>query len=235
MANKMLVLRLEGPLQSWGIRARWDTRDSATEPTKSGIIGLLGCALGFRINDPRLEKLDQQLMMGIRVEREGTRLTDYQTVNCKSKEWRRADGSLQNKGIVSFRDYLQDAAFLVVLQGPSEIIEDCAAAIQAPVWPYYLGRKCCIPSRPIYDTVTDKYATILELFKDYPWEYGKDLSSSRNVTLRYVIDDVNGPYIRIDSIRCNTARKYGFRRVSVGKVMVRAGEVVPRVSDKDVP
>ncbi|MFW9879088.1 MAG: CRISPR-associated protein Cas5, partial [Candidatus Thorarchaeota archaeon] len=31
----LLVLRLEGPLQSWGLRARWDYRDTSTEPSKS--------------------------------------------------------------------------------------------------------------------------------------------------------------------------------------------------------
>ena len=42
---EILLLRLEGPLQSWGGRARWDVRDTGRIPTKSGIVGLLGCAL----------------------------------------------------------------------------------------------------------------------------------------------------------------------------------------------
>ena len=45
MANT-LFLRLEGPLQSWGERGHWAVRDTAPEPTKSGVVGLLGCALG---------------------------------------------------------------------------------------------------------------------------------------------------------------------------------------------
>ncbi|MGC8879968.1 MAG: CRISPR-associated protein Cas5, partial [Anaerolineae bacterium] len=32
MANT-LFLRLEGPLQAWGERARWRVRDTAPEPT----------------------------------------------------------------------------------------------------------------------------------------------------------------------------------------------------------
>jgi CRISPR system Cascade subunit CasD len=50
MANT-LFLRLEGPLQSWGERARWDVRDTAPEPTKSGVIGLLACALGLSADE----------------------------------------------------------------------------------------------------------------------------------------------------------------------------------------
>ena len=43
--KQLLVLRLDGPLQSWGENAKWDFRDSSTMPTKSGIVGLL--AYGF--------------------------------------------------------------------------------------------------------------------------------------------------------------------------------------------
>jgi len=42
-----VFVRLEGPLQSWGTRARWGERDTELEPTKSGVIGLVACALGW--------------------------------------------------------------------------------------------------------------------------------------------------------------------------------------------
>ncbi len=42
-----LALPLEGPLQSWGERARWTIRDTGTEPTKSGVVGLLAACLGW--------------------------------------------------------------------------------------------------------------------------------------------------------------------------------------------
>jgi CRISPR system Cascade subunit CasD len=74
-----LFLRLEGPLQSWGLRARWGERDTADAPTKSGIIGLLGCALGYRRDDLRLRQLSDELWLGVRVDRPGTLLRDYHT------------------------------------------------------------------------------------------------------------------------------------------------------------
>src|SRR5260370_29670583 len=80
MGKPILLLRVEGPLQSWGTRSRWDVRDSASEPTKSGIIGLLGCALGYPMYDPRLEALDSLLRFGVRVEHPGPVLADYQTI-----------------------------------------------------------------------------------------------------------------------------------------------------------
>ena len=39
--KKLLVLCLEGVLQSWGEDAKWDIRDSSDMPTKSGIVGLI--------------------------------------------------------------------------------------------------------------------------------------------------------------------------------------------------
>ena len=74
-----LLLRLEGPLQSWGLRARWEERDTAFEPSKSGIIGLLGCALGLHRDNDRLREISEQLTMGVRVERQGQLLLDYHT------------------------------------------------------------------------------------------------------------------------------------------------------------
>lgn len=49
MGNQtILLLRLEAPLQSYGERAKWDFRDSAYFPTKSGVIGIIACAMGLK-------------------------------------------------------------------------------------------------------------------------------------------------------------------------------------------
>ena len=76
----LLILRLEGPLQSWGMRARWDVRDSSTEPTKSGVIGLLGAAMGFSKYSPELEDLDAELKMATRTDFPGRLMVDFHTV-----------------------------------------------------------------------------------------------------------------------------------------------------------
>ena len=43
----LLMLRLEGALQSWGDHSKWDIRDSGDFPSKSGVVGLLACAMGM--------------------------------------------------------------------------------------------------------------------------------------------------------------------------------------------
>ena len=79
-----LLLRFAAPLQSWGINSKFDRRDTYNAPTKSGIIGLLGAALGLQRNETtEFKKLTDNLRIGIRVDKEGVLLRDYQTVQSK--------------------------------------------------------------------------------------------------------------------------------------------------------
>ena len=108
-----LLLRLAGPMQSWGTTSRFDERDSQLEPSKSGVLGLVCAALGRY----RAEPLDDlaRMKMGVRVDREGLLMRDYQTIK---PPYRRANGGQEKKDpIVSPRYYLADATFLVGLEG----------------------------------------------------------------------------------------------------------------------
>ena len=152
---KTLFLRLDGPLQSWGTRSRWVDRDTSLEPTKSGVIGLLACALGWgRDQDDAIRDLSRALTFGVRADRPGRIVRDYQTVFGGAMS---ADGKIkinaatkEPETIVSPRLYLSDASFLVALHGEDTLIERLAAAVQAPVWPPFLGRKSCPPAAPLF-------------------------------------------------------------------------------------
>lgn len=155
-----LFLRLQGSLQSWGERGRWSIRDSAPHPTKSGIIGLIACALGMGADAP-IKALSEAVQMGVRVDAPGVRLTDYHTIGggAKTPMLLTAQGKPKKtpKGHphteLSYRDYLCDASFLVALQGETAVIQQMAAALQNPIWTIFLGRKSCPPSRPVFDSV----------------------------------------------------------------------------------
>ncbi|CAM5370648.1 hypothetical protein SCALM49S_05746 [Streptomyces californicus] len=41
-----LLLRLAGPLQSWGTHSKYLWRDTARFPTRSGVVGMLASGLG---------------------------------------------------------------------------------------------------------------------------------------------------------------------------------------------
>jgi len=169
-----LFLRLEGPLQSWGERGRWSVRDTAPEPTKSGVIGLLACALG-RGDDETIRSLSAALRMGVRVDEPGVRLTDYQTVGggYETPALLTAEGKPKwSSGgphtEISPRDYLADASFLVALRGDPARIAQLATALQEPVWVIYLGRKSCPPARPVFAGVGD-YDDLESALAQQPW------------------------------------------------------------------
>lgn len=248
-----LLLRLEGPLQSWGLRARWEERDSASEPTKSGVIGLLGCALGLRRDDDRLRQLSEALRMGVRVDRAGSLLVDYHTTGggyLKASEevkgTRFADepyvggvlstdapnkrGRYQVKITqtsktpetdVSKRAYLMDAAFLVALQGgDAALIAELAVAVQAPVWPYYLGRKACVPSAPVFAGTGD-YADLQAALVDQP------LPTPPPESFRLLLEaDVGSGTLRNDNIGV-PARRIFWPRVVAERYWTPAGGDAP--------
>lgn len=157
VASACLFLRLEGPLQSWGGRTIGRFRRTESVPTKSGVIGLLGSALGLsrRQLNTRLEELNG-LAMAVRVDRAGTLLDDYQTVGAKigvlaaDGTPKKTAGTREYEPIISPREYLLEASFLIILQGPAALIDELAAALQDPVWPLFLGRKRCVPGTPLF-------------------------------------------------------------------------------------
>ena len=217
MGKTLLILRLEGPMQSWGLRSRWDARDCGEEPSKSGIVGLLGAALGCSRGDPRLEALDAALRLGVRVERPGMRMVDYHTV---SGVLPTAEGGFRGTcddptTVLSPREYLQDAAFLAVLDGPDELLQECADALCQPVWPVFLGRKSCPPTRPVLDVLTDRYQDIDDALRSCPWQDGLETQPApgKRVSLRCYVEDAAGEMMRPDRIRTNSTRMYGRRAV----------------------
>lgn len=139
-----LLLRLEGPMQSWGYRSRFDYRDTALEPTRSGVIGLICAAMGIaRWED--ISRFDV-IRMGVRVDRDGRLERDYHTVGGDHHEPReygviKADGSGKDT-VVSYRDYLADASFTVGLESENkDLLEEIAKALRNPAWTLFLGRK----------------------------------------------------------------------------------------------
>lgn len=206
-------------MQSWGTRSRWDVRDTGHEPTKSGVIGLLGCALGIERNDPRLEELDRLIRFAVRIDRPGVVSTDYHTV---TGYHRTAAGGFKHTGgtaatlksalahdpatIVSPREYLHDAAFMIALETGAELASDVRRALISPKWPLYLGRKSCLPIMPILDVHAPTYASLEEVVRNHPRH-----PRAESGPLSAYIEDERGELERQDRIRINALRMYEFR------------------------
>lgn len=152
-----LALRLAGPLQSWGGATDFNRRETLPEPTYSGVLGLLAAAQGRRREDPIEDLLD--LRLGVRVDRPGTLLRDYHTVSdaeglplrsaqLSGKGEQKRTAPAKHTGVTQ-RFYLQDAAFVVAVHGPSALLDGLAEAVTQPVFPLALGRRACVPTLPI--------------------------------------------------------------------------------------
>ena len=73
----VLLLRLAGPLQAWGVRSRFTVRSTELAPTRSGIIGMLSAAIGRRRTDPIEDLLS--LRFGVRKDQPGRVIRDFHT------------------------------------------------------------------------------------------------------------------------------------------------------------
>lgn len=146
-----LILRLAGPMQSWGERSAFNAqRDSAPFPTRSGLIGMFAAAQGLAHGES-LERYDA-LEFTVRVDRPGTRLTDYHTVGGgypKERTAATAGGSNKGSAVITERQYLADAVFVVAVSGSGETVRDIAEALRRPHWAPYLGRRACVPDEPL--------------------------------------------------------------------------------------
>lgn len=191
----LLVLRLEGVMQSWGEHSKWDYRDSASMPTKSGIIGLIGCAMGVKRGEKRLVELSEGLELAVRADRPGRGIVDFNTV--QSMKLLNAQGKHRGKQgkystLVTYRTYLQDACFIVAIKGDLSLLQEIEQALWHPKWPVYLGRKSCVPSCPVCVGLTEEYSSLSKAMQGIPL-VEKRLYDGSSVLVEYEdIQEVGG-------------------------------------------
>lgn len=202
MSDNTLLLRLAGPMQSWGTSSRLQIRRTDGFPSKSGVLGLLLCAKGVSRTDSGEElRALAALAMGVRVDRPGVADWDYHTVGGghgrgaeRACGIRSADGKIKRtqktgefETLLSRREYLYDASFLVALQGDPATVADCADALADPVWPVFLGRKCCVPAEPVLGG-TGGFASLKDALGSVPWRPGAAAVDGRYAKGTRVLD-----------------------------------------------
>lgn len=214
--DNTLLLVLDGPLQAWGERARWSVRDTNLEPTHSGIAGLLACACGIS-SGPDLDALAGRFTMGVRCDRPGVLLRDYHTVvggvlSAAGKVKLNAS-TKQPETVVSERYYMADACYFVALWGDPPDIAEWARALQRPVWPPYLGRKACVPSRPIYGG-TGEFPSLAQALAVWPRVDGDGREQNAPDSARAIVETNAGAGLRRrDAVVDSRARVFGTRYV----------------------
>jgi CRISPR system Cascade subunit CasD len=165
-----LILILEGPLAAYGaemIDARGPVRDW---PGASLLTGLLANALGFTRDQREAHaRLQIRLEFAVRIDRGGVRLRDFQTVQLSHSdqgwttrrvpEGRAGGAATYESPHVRERDHFADLLLSVAIAlrdvDDWPTIDEIAAALAEPARPLFLGRKPCLPSRPIFGGFVD--------------------------------------------------------------------------------
>lgn len=210
-----LLMRLVGSMQSWGHRSRFDNRDTALEPTRSGVIGLLCAALGIP-READLSRFDN-LRMGVRVDAPGRVMVDFHT----AKRVVRADGTLDKDDtkntVTSHRYYLADARFLVGLEsGDVAFLRELEAALHSPVWPLSLGRKSFCLTAPIWlpDGSVREGVGLEHSLAEFPWYRLREWETKPD-RFRRILErtDGNGSIVMLDRPIDFAKRQFAQRRV----------------------
>jgi len=159
-----LLLVLEGPLLAFGGEAV-DARGVIGDfPTASMLTGVLANALGWRREEREAHaRLQARLAFAARIDREGTRITDFQTAQLGkgdqgwttrgAPEGRAGGAGTYASPHIRERDYDADKRVVVALRvepaAEAPTLEELAAALESPARPLFLGRKPCLPSGPL--------------------------------------------------------------------------------------
>jgi CRISPR system Cascade subunit CasD len=237
MSCRYLLLWLEAPLQSWGADSKFGRRDTLPFPTKSGILGLICTALGASGEQKELlaemAPLEQTVISYVHLEKDkdGTSkktereilLRDFHMVGSgyddtdpwqsmlipKTAEGKKAVGGGQK---MTYRYYLQDAAFAVILEVPANKAELFSDALQNPVFDIYLGRKNCVPTdfvfRGIFNNEEDAIAAAGDIAA------GKNLAEDFRVVSG---EDSRGETFTVNDVpvQFGPVKKYRDRRVTL--------------------
>lgn len=212
-----ILLRFSAPMQSWGVSSRFSIRDSAKEPTKSGVIGLLCAALGISREDANTDNPDfarlLDLRMGVRELKKGILESDFHTaVNVSKSSGKRPSKDKDSQyTVISTRYYLADADFVIGLEtGNETLLENLQNALKNPKWHLFFGRKSFPPAEPVF--LPDGIKLNIKL-EDALRNFAPSEHFGFSKTQRLIIEDKDGTQICQDVPLDFEKRLFSMRRV----------------------
>ncbi len=159
---KTILLKLSGPLQSYGTSSYFQTRYTDYYPSKSAVLGLLAACLGYRRDEEEKLRELSTLKFAVRIDQQGGLLKDYHI-------------AITDKEIVEIpqtyvtnRYYLEDALFVVALSGMNELIDTLIEAIKSPYFQPFMGRRS-LPV-PVDFFLGECAEDILDSLRNLPWQ-----------------------------------------------------------------
>lgn len=159
---KTILLKLSGPLQSYGTSSHFQTRYTDYYPSKSAVLGLLAACLGYRRDEEEKLRELSTLKFAVRIDQQGGLLKDYHI-------------AITDKEIVEIPQtyvtnhyYLEDALFVVALSGMDELIDTLTKAIKSPYFQPFMGRRS-LPV-PVDFFLGESAEDILDSLRKLPWQ-----------------------------------------------------------------
>lgn len=216
---KTMLLKLAGPLQSWGLDSRFETRSTNRYPTKSAIIGMIAASLGYsRDEDQNIQRLNK-LDFAVRVDQPGRLLRDYH-IATKYKP----NGAFE-RNYQTIRYYLQDAVFVVAIGSKdSDLVELIADSMRNPYYQTFLGRRSCPMNADYFIEVTD--VDVITSISKVPWQAKQWYKRQGNSELEVFADrhlvESNRDFLVRDRVLSfsQDRRHFGFRSVSMATIDV---------------
>ena len=237
MDKKYILLWIESPLQAWGADSKFGRRDTLPFPTKSGVLGLVFCAMGA--SGPRndllaklsLETLQIASYVRSKPSKEGQDivkvskeplLRDFHMVGSgyddkdiwqkllipKTSEGKPAVGGGTK---MTYRYYLQDARFAAVLEVTADMADTISDALKNPVYDLYFGRKNCVPTERIFQGSFDSIAEA--------WQKAAALAQDKQLLedFRVLDGEYEGDLMTLNDVpvQFGEIKKYRDRRVTV--------------------
>jgi len=163
VTQRWLILDLCAPLMAFGGVAIDHVGPTRDFPAASMLTGLFGNALGWHWADWQAhQSLQDRLIFAARIDEEGRTITDSQNAKLEKSDrgWTTL-GKPEGRGGASYdaphrrrRDYMADARVAVVLRlidaDLAPTLDHLAEALNRPARPLYIGRKPCLPTRPMF-------------------------------------------------------------------------------------
>ena len=139
-----LILHFDAPMQSWGTTLKLTDHETDAYPSKSGVIGMIASAMGIRRDDDAsIRRLAAELRFGVRIDRPGELIRDFQV------------SEFEKGKKIGSRYYLSDACFLCGLEASRERLEEIRASLLHPENALYLGRRSCPPTINLVGKISD--------------------------------------------------------------------------------
>lgn len=226
---KTILMKLAGPLQSWGTASHFETRQTDLHPSKSAIIGIIAASMGLaRDDDEQIKKLNQ-LDFAIRVDQPGKLLRDYHTAQKYKK-----NGTFE-RTYVTNRYYLEDAVFIVgIAHEDEEWMDSIEQALKNPYFQSFLGRRSLPLTSDFF--IGSMKKPVIDSLQLVSWQasnwYKRERSPKNNQTIKLSIYadadllDTIETVMRRDRVESfsQKERKHNFRAEGHIKIDVATGE-----------